>query len=101
MRTVALALAALLVIAVVGAAFLLTTYGEPPVDPAWQLAPSSEIPPGSVTVRYTGTATLLFTDGETTWMTDGWFTRPPKLALVGGTIEPDLEAGVRLFRVHG
>ncbi len=72
--------------------FLLGTYVEPPVDPAWQLGASEEIPPGAVTVRFTGTATLVFSDGETTWMTDGWFSRPGPLRLLFGEIEPDLEA---------
>ena len=31
-------------------------------------------------MRWTGTATLVFSDGETTWMTDGWFSRPGPLA---------------------
>ncbi|MEE2663275.1 MAG: MBL fold metallo-hydrolase [Myxococcota bacterium] len=72
--------------------FYLGTYQAPAVDPAWQIAPSSVIPPGSVTVRWTGTATLVFSDGETTWMTDGWFSRPGLLALLMGRIEPDVEA---------
>jgi L-ascorbate metabolism protein UlaG (beta-lactamase superfamily) len=45
-----------------------------------------------VTVRYTGTATLVFSDGETTWMTDGWFSRPKPLRVLFGNIEPDLDA---------
>ncbi|MEP5764397.1 MAG: MBL fold metallo-hydrolase [Halieaceae bacterium] len=67
-------------------------YPAPPVDPAWELSPVDEIPPGAVTVRYSGTATLLFDDGETQWMTDGWFSRPGPLQTVLGEIEPDLEA---------
>lgn len=74
------------------AVFYLGTYEAPPVDPAWEVAASAEIPEGSVTVRYTGTATLVFSDGETTWMTDGWFSRPGPLRLLLGEIEPDLEA---------
>ncbi len=72
--------------------FLLSTHVAPPVDPAWAVAGSESIPPGAVTVRHTGTTTLVFSDGETTWMTDGWFSRPGPLALLRGEIEPDVEA---------
>src|SRR5262249_50257675 len=91
-RGVAIALA--LFVAAFGAAayYLLGTYDAPPVDPAWAVAPSAESPAGAVTGRWTGTATLVFSDGETTWMTDGWFSRPGPLALVGGRIAPDVAA---------
>ena len=80
-------------LALVAAAFyLLSTYDAPPVDPAWQLAPSAQIPAGAVAVRWTGTVTLVFSDGETTWMTDGWFSRPGPLAALGGKIAPDVGA---------
>jgi L-ascorbate metabolism protein UlaG (beta-lactamase superfamily) len=91
LRRAAIALAALLAVLGAGAAYLLTSHLPPPVDPAWQLSGSAEIPPGAVTVRWTGTATLVFSDGETTWMTDGWFSRPSPLALLG-KIAPDLDA---------
>ncbi len=72
--------------------FYLTTYLAAPVDPAWAVEASAEVPEGSISVRYTGTATLVFSDGETTWMTDGWFSRPGPLELFLGEIEPDLGA---------
>lgn len=94
-RIVLWALAAI-VIAVAGSAwYFLNTYEAPPVEPAWAVEGSQEISEGSVTVRYTGTATLVFSDGETTWMTDGWFSRPGPLALLYGKIEPDLAAITR------
>jgi len=73
-------------------AYALSVYEEPPVDPTWALPASESIPPGAVTVRFSGTATLLFSDGETQWMTDGWFTRPGPLRLLLGKIGPDLQA---------
>jgi len=73
-------------------AYLLTSYQEAPVDPDWAVPGAEAIPDGAVTVRYTGTATLTFSDGETTWMTDGWFSRPGALAVLFGTIEPDIDA---------
>lgn len=48
-------------------------------------------PAGAVTVRFTGTTTMLFSDGETAWMTDGWFSRPDPWSLLFGKIEPDLD----------
>lgn len=85
----ALTLVAILFVAAYVAVY---TYAPPPVDPAWAVPPATEIPEGAVTVRYTGTATLVFSDGETHIMTDGWFTRPGPLAVFFGTIEPDLDA---------
>ena len=35
---------------------------------------------------------LLFSDGETQWMTDGWFSRPGPLRILLGKIGPDLQA---------
>jgi L-ascorbate metabolism protein UlaG (beta-lactamase superfamily) len=66
-------------------------YPAPPVDPAWELAPADAVPEGAVTVRYAGTATMLFSDGETHWMTDGWFSRPGPFTTLFGEIEPDLD----------
>jgi L-ascorbate metabolism protein UlaG (beta-lactamase superfamily) len=85
-----LALAAVVLLGL--AFFFLGTYEAPPVDSAWAVTGSTEIPAGSVRVRYTGTATLVFSDGDTTWMTDGWFSRPGPLKLTRGKIEPDLAA---------
>lgn len=70
----------------------LFSYPDPPVDPAWAIPAATEIPPDAVTVRFTGTSTLLFDDGETAWMVDGWFTRPSIWALAAGRIAPDPEA---------
>ena len=65
------------------------SYAPAPVDPGWAVPGSTDIEPGSLTVRHTGTATLVFSDGETTWMTDGWFSRPGIFALLFGRIAPD------------
>ncbi len=93
----------LLVVLVAGSlAWLLLGYRPVPVDPAWAVAPSQATPPGAVTVRFSGTATLLFSDGETAWMTDGWFSRPGPLTLLLGKIGPDpaaIDAGLAANRV--
>jgi L-ascorbate metabolism protein UlaG (beta-lactamase superfamily) len=84
----------LLILALAGAflVYALSVYEEPPVDPSWAVSGSAQIPAGAVTVRYSGTATLLFSDGDTQWMTDGWFTRPGPLRLLAGKIGPDVQA---------
>jgi len=82
----------LLILSALFLAYALSVYEEPPVDPDWAVSGSDQIPPGAVTVRFSGTATLLFSDGETRWMTDGWFTRPGPLKLLAGQISPDLAA---------
>jgi L-ascorbate metabolism protein UlaG (beta-lactamase superfamily) len=74
------------------AAYALTVYSPLPVDPAWELSADARPEAGAVTVRFTGTSTLLFDDGETAWMVDGWFSRPGPLRLALADIAPDLEA---------
>ncbi|MEZ4331808.1 MAG: MBL fold metallo-hydrolase [Myxococcota bacterium] len=75
--------------------FLFATRAAPPVDPAWAIAGSEDIAPGSLTVRFTGTSTLLFSDGETHWMVDGWFSRFGASQLLQGKIAPDVDAIAR------
>ena len=76
-------------------------YTRPPVDPAWQLEAGAPVSARAVSVRFAGTATLLFSDGETTWMTDGWFSRPGPLRLLLGDIAPDPEAVERGLAAMG
>ena len=64
----------------------------PPTEPEWEVIPREEVAAGSVTVRFTGSTTLLFDDGETSWMTDGWFSRPTFLEIITQRVEPDLSA---------
>ena len=40
-------------------------------------------------VTFLGVSTLLFDDGETAWMTDGFFTRPSLSQVLFGKIESD------------
>lgn len=91
-RRIAIGMAGLAILLGASAWYLLGTYVDPPVDPGWAVSGSEEIPEGSVTVRFTGTATLVFSDGETRFVTDGWFSRPGPLSLFLGEIEPDLDA---------
>lgn len=45
--------------------------------------------PTTLKVQYFGTSTLLITDGKTAIMTDGFFSRPSKMAVLFGRIGPD------------
>lgn len=47
---------------------------------------------GKVTVRFFGTSSMLFSDGETNVMIDGWFTRPSTVTTVLGKVAPDVAA---------
>lgn len=49
-------------------------------------------PDGTVTVQYLGNTNLLFSDGKTAILTDGWFTRPGTFRTLFGRIEPDEQA---------
>ena len=72
---------------------LFHSYTEAPVDPAWAMGGwPGDAAPGALRVRFTGTSTLLFHDGETAWMVDGWFSRPGPLSLLLGGVEPDIGA---------
>jgi L-ascorbate metabolism protein UlaG (beta-lactamase superfamily) len=53
--------------------------------------PANEAEPrnGAVKVTFLGTGTLLFDDGETQLMTDGFFSRPSFLKVIRGKIETD------------
>jgi len=60
---------------------------------SWTVPASEPAPPGKVQVRFAGVATLAITDGETTLMTDGFFSRPGDFQLLFDKIEPDM-AGI-------
>ena len=87
-----------LIVALLGLSLSAVNYGvnnlsmAPPTKPEWEIIPLGEVAAGSVTVRFTGSTTLLFDDGETSWMTDGWFSRPTFIEIITERLEPDLAA---------
>jgi len=91
-RTTATIITAIGLVLVVAYAYLFHTYEPAPVDPAWAIEANTPPPPGALTVRYTGCATLVFTDGENTIVIDGWFSRPGPFRFLLGEIGPDLDA---------
>ena len=81
-----------------GLSLLVVNYGvnnlsmAPPTKPEWEITPLEGVAARGVTVRFTGATTLLFDDGETSWMTDGWFSRPTFIEIITQRVEPDLSA---------
>lgn len=57
----------------------------------WYATPSLGTPAGPVKVQFVGVSTLLISDGTTTLMTDGFFTRPSAMELIFGKITPSME----------
>ncbi len=69
----------------------LETLGIPIAEPSVPGPPAGDPPP--VTVTWLGVATLLFDDGETQILTDGFFSRPgPLKVILNRKIKPDVKA---------
>jgi L-ascorbate metabolism protein UlaG (beta-lactamase superfamily) len=89
-RRVALAV---VVVLVLGVAWLWVRLDQhPSLAPYERLALPVGGEPGGVRVRFLGVSTLVVSDGETVWMTDGFFSRPGFLRTALGRIEPDSAA---------
>jgi len=56
------------------------------------LSPPAESPSSRVQIVWLGNTNILVTDGATSILTDGWFTRPGNLEILFGRIGPDLGA---------
>lgn len=109
-------LLAVLVLLALGGGWLLHRLNDrPSLDPyasLWLASQADAAPGPRVTASFLGVSTLLLSDGETSLMTDGFFTRPPKTSVFFGRIAPDpdliarslAQAGVRelaaVFAVH-
>lgn len=53
--------------------------------------PSISIPSNELTVQFLGNTNLLFSDGETHILTDGFFSRPSVMELLGEVVSPNKE----------
>lgn len=87
LRAAGLALMALAVLA--GGILLVQSQRHPPLEPYRRLTLPEAPADAPLRVRFAGVSTLLFDDGETAWMTDGFFSRPGKLATLLTRIGPD------------
>jgi L-ascorbate metabolism protein UlaG (beta-lactamase superfamily) len=86
-------IALLLIVLALGLAYLLNAQDD--LDKVAHLLekPASVEPEtGTVTVQYLGNTNLLFSDGETSILIDGWFTRPGTFETLLLQIEPDTAA---------
>lgn len=87
-------LLALLVFA--GAAAVVQAQRRPVIEPALMPPVLPAAPAGAaLSLRFAGVATLVFDDGETAWMSDGFFSRPSLGRVVFGRIAPDRAAIAR------
>lgn len=84
----------LLALLVVGASFVLVQANRRPPLAPYAVLTLPEATAAPIRARFAGVATLVFDDGETAWMVDGFFTRPPALRTLFGKITPD-EGAVR------
>ena len=75
-----------------GAAFVTVQWQRRPDLGAYRpltLPAAGPASPGALRVRFAGVSTLVFDDGETAWMTDGFFSRPGAWPTFTGRIAPD------------
>ncbi|RQP26220.1 MBL fold metallo-hydrolase [Piscinibacter terrae] len=85
-------LALLALVAVAIAALMLLWQKRPSLEP-YQSLTLPAAPEGSpIRVRFAGVATLVFDDGDTAWMTDGFFSRPGVSKVFFSKIRPDEDA---------
>jgi len=81
---------AVLALLVLGAIFVTVQWQRRPALQPYSSLTLPEAPAASpVRVRFAGVATLMFDDGETAWMTDGFFSRPGLSQVAFGKIGPD------------
>lgn len=69
----------------------LTGYSTYILSPNPALSDALDQPPGLLKAVYFGTSTILVTDGVTSIMTDGFFSRQNAMQLLAGELKPDVE----------
>ena len=103
MRLLRRALGLLALLIVSAALFLVVQSHRRPAVTPYQalLLPTAAPTPGELRLRFAGVSSLLFDDGETAWMTDGFFSRP-SLADMFGRIAPNearIDSGLKALGV--
>jgi L-ascorbate metabolism protein UlaG (beta-lactamase superfamily) len=84
-------LGALIILVLAALTYLLNTHED--LEPYRSyFVEAAPIKPGSVRMQFMGNTNLLFSDGSTTILIDGWYTRPGLMDLAIGKVEPDLNA---------
>lgn len=91
-----LALGLLTLVLLALAFFVVQTHRRPSLEGYARMPPAPAGAP--IRVRFAGVATLLFDDGETAWMTDGFFSRPSLARTAFLRVAPDraaIDAGLK------
>src|SRR5262245_49872926 len=86
------ALAALGLLLLAGGGYLAWKLRDRPSLDAFPVLAARTSSGPAVTVRFLGVTSLAISDGTTTLLTDGFFTRPGLLRTLAGTIGPDRQA---------
>lgn len=101
LRRLGLAALALLSLAALGLA--VQSQRRPGLAPYQDLTlPAAAPGAGQLRLRFAGVSTLLFDDGETAFLTDGFFSRPGLPAMLATRIAPDaarIEAGMKALGI--
>jgi L-ascorbate metabolism protein UlaG (beta-lactamase superfamily) len=94
MRSIKRVLSTVAVLLFIAAGVLSWMLRQQPSLAAWEsLSWRGEIPDErALEVHFFGVSTVLLNDGQTSILTDGFFSRPPKLQAFLGRVEPDLYA---------
>lgn len=95
------ALMGLLLLAIVGWFAYRLTSAPDLAAYADRMMPPSAVSPGKMSATFLGVTTVLFDDGETAILTDGFFTRPGPFKLLTGKIEPHREVIAAQLRHAG
>jgi L-ascorbate metabolism protein UlaG (beta-lactamase superfamily) len=101
MRRLALAALAVVVFALAALAYAWNDRPNLADYPAYRPPPADAGTQRRMTVTFLGVSTLLFDDGETALMTDGFFSRPPLWRVALSRIEPDRELIAAILRRAG
>lgn len=75
---------------ILGGVFGVDQLSHPSLAPYADLTTESTASPRGLSATFLGTATLLFRDGNTQIMTDGFFSRPPPSKVLVQKLEPNL-----------
>ena len=89
---ISLKIAISIVLLILIAIFILSSLHEDMSQFDDEFVESLPLDQGDVSVRFMGNTNLLFSDGNTSVLIDGWFSRPSLLSLALSDIEPDLTA---------
>ncbi len=79
-----------LAIGLMASAFYLLNSETAPLVGSGHQIENPSVSPQQLTATFIGTTTLLFSDGQSSIMIDGFFTRPSIKTLMKGTIKPDI-----------